>query len=177
MADIKGTRTEQNLREAFTGESQAYNKYRYFASVAKKEGYKKLAKYFLETAENEKEHASLYFNYLGGMGSTIENLKAALAGELEEHTNLYPRMAHEAKEEGFNEIALVFEAIGNIEKTHYERFLTLLKEVETGKSCPEDETVKWMCRNCGHLQSQEELTACPVCKNPQASFQLVGDYS
>jgi len=177
MADIKGTRTEQNLREAFAGESQACNKYRYFAAVAKKEGHKKVAKYFLETAENEKEHATLHFNYLGGTCSTIENLKVAAAGELEEHTNMYPRMAHEAKEEGFNEIAQIFEAIGKIEKTHHERFLKLLEEVETGKSCVEDETVKWMCRNCGHLQGKEELTACPVCKNPQASFQLVGDHS
>jgi rubrerythrin len=173
---IKGTKTEQNLREAFAGESQAFNKYRYFASVAKKEGHKKVAEYFLEMAENEKEHANLHFNHLGGLRSTIENLKAAVAGEFEEHANMYPRMAREAKEEGYYEIAQLFEAIGNIEKTHYERFLKLLKEVETGKSCAEDETVKWMCSNCGHLQDPEELTACPVCKNPQASFQLVGDH-
>ena len=177
MFDIKGSKTEKNLQEAFAGESQARNKYTYFASVAKKEGYEKIAQYFLETAENEKEHAKLHFKYLSGIGSTIENLKAAASGELEEHTDMYPRMAREAKEEGFNEIAFVFEAIGKIEKAHKERYLKLLKEVETGKVFVKDEPVKWKCRNCGHIhEGKEAVKICPVCKHPQAYFELVEDH-
>ena len=177
MAEIKGSKTEKNLQEAFAGESQARNKYTYFASVAKKEGYEKIAQYFLETAENEKEHAKLHFKYLKGIGSTIDNLKAAAAGELEEHTDMYPRMALEAKEEGFNEIAFVFEAIGKIEKAHKERYLTLLAEVESGKFFAKDKTVKWKCRNCGHIhEGKEALKLCPVCKHPQAYFELVEDH-
>lgn len=177
MANIKGTITEKNLKEAFAGESQARNKYTYFASVAKKEGYEKIAEYFLETAGNEKEHAKLHFKNLSGIGSTIENLKDAAAGELEEHTDMYPRMAREAKKEGFNEIADVFEAIGKIEKAHKERYMTLLKEVETGKFFVKDEPVKWKCRNCGHIhEGKEALKICPVCKHPQAYFELVEDH-
>lgn len=177
MTDIKGTKTEQNLKEAFAGESQARNKYTYFASVAKKEGYEKIAQYFIETAENEKEHAKLHFKFLGGIGSTIENLKAAAAGELEEHTDMYPRMAQEARGEGFNEIAYVFEAIGKIEKVHKERYLKLLEEVEAGKFFAKDETVKWKCRNCGHIhEGKEALKTCPVCKHSQAYFELVEDH-
>jgi rubrerythrin len=177
MPDIKGTKTEKNLQEAFAGESQARNKYTYFASVAKKEGYEKIAQVFIETAENEKEHAKLHFKYLGGIGSTIENLKAAAAGELEEHTDMYPRMAREAKEEGFSEIAYVLEAIGKIEKAHKERYLMLLEEVETGKFFAKEEVVKWKCRNCGHIhEGKEALKICPVCKHPQAYFELVEDH-
>lgn len=177
MTDIKGTKTEQNLKEAFAGESQARNKYTYFASVAKKEGYEKIVQYFIETAENEKEHAKLHFKFLGGIGSTIENLKAAAAGELEEHTDMYPRMAQEARGEGFNEIAYVFEAIGKIEKVHKERYLKLLEEVEAGKFFAKDETVKWKCRNCGHIhEGKEALKTCPVCKHSQAYFELVEDH-
>jgi len=177
MSDIIGSKTEKNLQEAFAGESQARNKYTYFASVAKKEGYEKIAQYFLETAENEKEHAKLHFKYLCGIGSTIENLKAAAAGEFEEHTDMYPRMAHEAKEEGFNEIAFVFEAIGKIEKAHKERYLKLLEEVETGKIFAKDAPVKWRCRNCGHVhEGKDALKICPVCKHPQAYFELVEDH-
>jgi rubrerythrin len=177
MADIKGTKTMKNLMEAFAGESQARNKYTYFASAAKKEGYEKIAEFFLETAENEKEHAKLHFKYLGGIGSTIENLKAAAAGELEEHTDMYPRMAREARAEGFDEIAYVFEAIGDIEKAHKQRFLQLLKEVETGKIFASEKTVRWRCRNCGHIhESNEAPEICPVCKHPRAYFELVEDH-
>lgn len=177
MSKLKGTKTEKNLKEAFAGESQARNKYTYFASVAKKEGYEKIAEYFMETAENEKEHAKLHFKYLSGIGTTIENLKAAAAGEEEEHTDMYPRMAKEAKEEGFNDIAFVFEEIGKIEKAHKERYLKLLEEVETGKFFTKDENVKWKCRNCGHIhESKEALKVCPVCKHPQSYFELVEDH-
>ena len=177
MPALKGTKTEQNLKYAFAGESQARNKYTYFASVAKKEGYEKIAEYFMETAENEKEHAKLHFKYLSGIGSTIENLKAAATGEMEEHTDMYPRMAKEAKEEGFSEIAHLFEAIGNIEKAHKERYLKLLEEVETGKFFAKDKDVKWRCRNCGHIhEGKEALKTCPVCKHPQAYFELVEDH-
>ena len=177
MSKIKGTRTEKNLMEAFAGESQARNKYTYFASAAKKEGYEKIAAFFLETAENEKEHAKLHFKYLGGIGSTIENLKAAAAGELEEHIDMYPRMAQEAREEGFNDISHVFEGIGKIEKAHKERYLKLLEELETGSFFAKDEPVKWKCRNCGHIhEGKEALKICPVCKHPQAYFELVEDH-
>ncbi len=177
MPEIKGTKTEKNLMEAFAGESQARNKYTYFASVAKKEGYEKIAEYFLETADNEKEHAKLHFKYLNGIGSTIDNLKAAAAGEFEEHTEMYPRMAKEAKEEGFNDISYVFEAIGKIEKAHKERYLKLLEEVETGEFFVKGETARWKCRNCGHIhESKEALKMCPVCKHPQAYFELIEDH-
>lgn len=177
MPEIMGTKTEMNLKEAFAGESQARNKYTYFASVAKKEGYEKIAAYFLETAENEKEHAKLHFKYLGGIGSTLENLKEAAAGEFEEHTDMYPRMAREAREEGFNDIAYLFEAIGKIEKAHKERYLKLLEEVESGKFFAKDEMVQWKCRNCGHIHTgKEALKTCPVCKHPQGYFELVEDH-
>lgn len=177
MSGIKGTKTEKNLQEAFAGESQARNKYTYFASVARKEGYEKIAEYFLETAENEKEHAKLHFKYLSGIGSTRDNLKAAAAGELEEHTDMYPRMAKEAKEEGFNDIAYVFEAIGKIEKAHKERYLKLLEEVENGAFFAKEDVVRWKCRNCGHIhEGKEALKICPVCKHPQAYFELVEDH-
>lgn len=177
MPEIMGTKTEMNLKEAFAGESQARNKYTYFASVAKKEGYEKIAAYFLETAENEKEHAKLHFKYLGGIGSTIENLKEAAAGEFEEHTDMYPRMAREAREEGFNDIAYLFEAIGKIEKAHKERYLKLLEEVESGKFFAKDEEVQWKCRNCGYIHAgKEALKTCPVCKHSQGYFELVEDH-
>ncbi len=177
MANLNNTKTEKNLQEAFAGESQARNKYTYFASVAKKEGYEKIAQYFLETAENEKEHAKLHLKYLGGIGSTMENLKAAASGEFDEHTDMYPRMASEARQEGFDEIAFVFEAIGEIEKAHKERYLKLLEEIETGKFFAKDETVKWRCRNCGHIhEGVNALEICPVCKHPQAYFELVEDH-
>src|ERR1700687_2044871 len=131
MPELKGTRTEKNLKDAFAGESQARNKYTYFASVAKREGYEKVAAIFLETADNEKEHAKLHLKHLGGLGSTVDNLRAAAAGELDECTDMYPRMAKEARAEGFPEIAFVLESIGTIEKHHQERYLKLLEEIET----------------------------------------------
>lgn len=177
MTNLKGTKTEKNLQEAFAGESQARNKYTYFASVAKKEGYEKIAQFFQETADNEKEHAKLHLKYLGGIGSTIDNLKAAAAGELEEHTDMYPRMAREAREEGFSEIADVFEAIGAIEQAHKERYLKLKEEIETGKFFAKDSTVRWRCRNCGHIhEGKEAPSVCPVCRHPQAYFEIVEDH-
>ena len=177
MPELKGTKTEKNLMDAFAGESQARNKYTYFASVAKKEGYEKIAAFFLETAENEKEHAKLHFKYLGGIGSTAENLRAAVAGELEEYTEMYPRMAGEAREEGFTEIAFVLESIGKIEKTHKERYRKLLEELESNTFFAKDETVRWRCRNCGHIhEGPEALKVCPVCKHPQAYFELVEEH-
>jgi rubrerythrin len=177
MPEIKGTKTEKNLMDAFAGESQARNKYTYFASVAKKEGYEKIAAIFLETAENEKEHAKLHFKHLCGIGSTADNLKAAAAGETEEFTDMYPRMAREAKEEGFAEIAFLFESIGRIEKHHQERYKKLLDELEAGTLFSRGESVSWKCRNCGHIhEGKEALKICPVCKHPQAYFELVEDH-
>ena len=174
MAAIKGSKTEQNLKDAFAGESQARNKYTYFASVAKKEGYEKIAATFLETAENEKEHAKLHFKHLGALGTTIENLKAAACGEEEEYTDMYPRMAREAKEEGFAEIAFLFESIGAIEKHHKERYQRLLEELESGTHFTKSEKVTWRCRECGHIhEGTEALKICPVCKHPQAYFEMI----
>jgi len=173
MPDLKGSKTEQNLRDAFAGESQARNKYTYFASVAQKEGYEKIAAIFLETAENEREHAKLHLKALGGIGSTVDNLRAAASGEHDEWTDMYPRMAREAKEEGFPELAFMFESIGRIEKAHQERYLKLLEEVESGTFFAKDEPVRWQCRNCGHIhEGAKALKICPVCKHPQAFFEL-----
>ncbi len=174
MADIKGTKTEQNLKDAFAGESQARNKYTYFASVAKKEGYEKIAATFLETAENEKVHAKLHFKLLSGIGSTADNLKAAAAGEEEEFTDMYPRMAREAKEEGFADIAFLFESIGKIEKHHKERYQRLLEELEAGTHFTKNEKATWKCRECGHIhEGTEAPKICPVCKHPQAYFEMI----
>ena len=177
MPDLKGTKTEKNLMEAFAGESQARNKYTYFASVARKEGYEKIAAIFQETADNEKEHAKLHFKHLNGIGTTIDNLRAAAAGEYDEYTDMYPRMAKEAKEEGFAEIAFIFEAIGRIEKTHNARYQKLLEELETSAFFAKEEKVRWRCMNCGHIhEGPEALKICPVCKHPQAYFELVEDH-
>ncbi len=177
MPELKGTKTEKNLMDAFAGESQARNKYTYFASVAKKEGYEKIASIFLETADNEKEHAKLHFKLLGGIGSTVDNLRASAAGEHEECTDMYPRMAREAREEGFSEAAFMFEAIGRIEAAHRERYRKLLEEVETGSFFSKKESVRWRCINCGHIhEGVEALKLCPVCKHPQAYFELVEDH-
>jgi rubrerythrin len=174
MSTIKGTKTEQNLKEAFAGESQARNKYTYFASVAKKEGFEKIASIFLETADNEREHAKLHFKLLAGIGSTVDNLKAAAAGETDEFTAMYPRMAREAKEEGFAEIAFMFESIGRIEKSHQERYQQLLEELESGSHFARHEKVSWKCMNCGHIhEGTDALTVCPVCKHPQAYFEHI----
>ena len=174
MAELKGTKTEQNLKDAFAGESQARNKYTYFASVAKKEGYEHIAAIFQETADNEKVHAKLHFKLLNGIGTTADNLRAAAAGETDEYTDMYPRMAKEARDEGFNDIAFMFEAIGRIEKRHQERYSALLAEVEAGTAFSATEKVSWKCRECGHVH--EGTTApvvCPVCKHPQAFFEQV----
>jgi rubrerythrin len=174
MADIKGTKTEKNLKDAFAGESQARNKYTYFASVARKEGYEKIAAVFQETADNEKEHAKLHFKLLNGIGTTADNLRAAAAGETDEFTDMYPRMAREAREEGFADIAFLFESIGRIEKHHQERYSALLTEVEAGTVFSSKEKVSWKCMNCGHIhEGTEALKMCPVCKHPQAYFEQV----
>lgn len=174
MKDLKGTKTEKNLWEAFAGESQARNKYTYFASAAKKEGYEQIAAFFLETAENEKEHAKIWFKKLQGIGCTKDNLKAAAAGENGEWTDMYKRMANDAKEEGFEDIAQLFAGVGAIEKEHEERYLKLLKNIEEGEVFKKDEKVYWRCRNCGHIhEGAEALEMCPVCDHPKAHFELL----
>jgi rubrerythrin len=176
MADLKGTKTEQNLLEAFGGESMARNKYTYFASVAKKEGYEQIAAIFQETADNEKEHAKLHLKALQGIGSTIDNLKEAASGENQEWTDMYPRMAHEAREEGFKDLARQFENIARIEKLHQERYQRLLKVVEAGTVFKRSATVTWKCRNCGHqLEGAAAPSICPVCVHPQAFFEVEVD--
>jgi rubrerythrin len=177
MPELKGTRTEQNLKDAFAGESQARNKYTYFASVAKKEGYEKIAAVFLETADNEREHAKLHLKHLSGIGSTRDNLRTAAAGELDECTEMYPRMAREAREEGFTDIAFILEGIGKIERAHQERYRKLLEELDAETFFAKAEKVRWRCRNCGHIhEGPEALKVCPVCKHPQAYFELVEDH-
>ena len=171
--ELKGSKTEKNLMEAFAGESQARNKYTYFASKAKKEGYEQIAALFLETADNEKEHAKIWFKLLNGIGSTMDNLKAAAAGENEEWTEMYARMAKEAEEEGFSDIAKLFAGVAKIEKEHEERYLALLKNIENGTVFKKNEKVVWVCRNCGHIvDSAEAPEKCPVCDHPKAYFQL-----
>jgi len=175
MSNLKGTKTEKNLMEAFAGESQARNKYTYFASKAKKEGYEQIAALFTETAGNETEHAKIWFKLLcgGDIPSTAENLKAAAAGENEEWTKMYKNMAAEAKEEGFSDIAFLFEQVGNIEKEHEERYLALLENVENGAVFAKKEKSVWICRNCGYIADKESAPKmCPVCKHPQAYFEL-----
>ena len=170
---IKGTRTEKNLGISFAGESQARNKYTYFASVAKKEGYEQIAALFLETAENEKEHAKIHFKYLNGIGDTKANLASAAAGENYEWTDMYDRMAKEAEEEGFTEIAAKFRGIGAIEKVHEERFRKLLENVEEGEVFKKGSITIWQCRNCGHIViSTEAPKVCPVCNHPQSFFEV-----
>lgn len=174
MSKYAGTQTEKNLEAAFAGESQARNKYTYFASKAKKEGYEQIAALFLETADNEKEHAKLWFKQLQGIGTTAENLKAAAAGENEEWTDMYKEMAETARAEGFDELAALFEGVGAIEKEHEERYLALLKNLEEGKVFKKGEVYIWKCRNCGHIHMGTEApTVCPVCSHPQAYFELV----
>ena len=172
--ELKGSRTEGNLKEAFAGESQARNKYTYFASVAKKEGYEQIASFFLDTAEQEKEHAKLHLQALGGIGGTIDNLQAAAAGENAETTDMYPRMAREAREEGFDDIARIFEGIGRVEKEHRDRYLKLLSNVQSAQVFQRTEKVKWRCRNCGFtVETAGAPKQCPVCKHPQSYFEIV----
>jgi ferredoxin hydrogenase len=168
-----GTKTEQNLREAFAGESQARNKYTYFASVAKKQGYEQIAALFLKTAENEKEHAKLWFKALGELGDTKANLEAAAAGENYEWTDMYDRFAKEADEEGFHELAEQFRGVALIEKSHEERYRALLNNVEMQTVFEKAGEAMWECRNCGHLvMGKKAPELCPVCAHPQAYFEL-----
>lgn len=173
MKDLKGTKTLANLMEAFAGESQARNKYTYFASKAKKEGYEQIAALFTETADQEKEHAKMWFKLFHGIGDTAENLRGAAAGENDEWTDMYPRMAKEAREEGFDEIADKFEAVAAVEKAHEERYKKLLANVEGKLVFSRDGDCIWQCRNCGHLHiGKEAPETCPVCDHPKAYFQL-----
>lgn len=173
MADLKGTKTEKNLLEAFAGESMARSKYTYFASKAKKEGYEQIAALFEETANNEKEHAKMWFKLLDGIGSTAENLKAAAEGENYEWTDMYDKFAKEAREEGFDHIAQLFDSVGAIEKEHEERYLKLLKNVEDGLVFSKDGDTIWKCRNCGHICiGPKAPEVCPVCAHPQSYFEV-----
>ncbi len=171
--ELKGSKTEANLMAAFSGEAEARSKYTYFASVAKKEGYEQIAALFLETAENEKEHAKIHFKYLDGIGDTKSNLADAVAGENYEWTDMYAKFAEVAEEEGFTEIANTFRGIARIEKSHEERFQKLLDNVENGEVFQKGSIVIWKCRNCGHIvvgTSAPEI--CPVCKHPKSFFEL-----
>ena len=169
----KGTQTERNLEAAFAGESQARNKYTYFASVAKKAGYEQIAELFLKTAENEKEHAKLWFKALGELGNTAENLLHAAEGENAEWTDMYDRMAKEADEEGFHDLAEQFRGVAAIEKAHEERYRALLNNVETKQVFEKSGVQVWECRNCGHLVvGTAAPEVCPVCKHPQAYFEI-----
>ncbi len=168
-----GTKTEQNLRDAFAGESQARNKYTYFASVAKKQGFEQIAELFLKTAENEKEHAKLWFKALGELGDTAENLLEAAMGENYEWTDMYDRMAKEADEEGFHELAAQFRGVAAIEKTHEERYRALLNNVKTNGVFAKATEQVWECRNCGHqVKGEKSPQVCPVCNHPQSYFEI-----
>jgi rubrerythrin len=174
MVELKGTKTEKNLQAAFAGESEATNKYTYYAAAAKKEGYEQIAAIFLETAAQEQVHAKLHLKALGGIGDTIANLKAAVEGEGEEWTDMYPAMAKEAREEGFDDIARLFEGIGKIEREHQERFKALLANVEGGSVFQKPQKVKWRCRKCGFVhEGTVAAKKCPVCQHPQAYFDVV----
>ena len=171
--NLKGSKTEQNLMTAFAGESQARNKYTYFASVAKKEGYEQIAAIFEETANNEKEHATIWFKLLGGIGDTVENLYAAAEGENYEWTDMYAQMAKDAHEEGFEHIAFLFEQVAKIEKEHEERYRQLVANIEGGLVFSRDGDMLWHCTNCGHIHvGKAAPEMCPVCAHPQAYFQI-----
>jgi len=187
MKSLKGTKTEKNLLAAFAGESQARNRYTYFASQAKKEGYEQIAALLLETADNEKEHAKRFFKFLEGgdveitamypagiIGTTKENLKAAADGENHEHTKLYPEFAAIAKEEGFPEVASAFRSIAVVEKQHEARYRKLLQNVEQGMVFKKEKVVRWKCRNCGYIHEGKTPPAkCPACEHPEAFFELL----
>ena len=171
--ELKGSKTEQNLRTAFSGESEARNKYTYFASVAKKAGYEQIAALFLQTAENEKEHAKLWFKALGGLGDTAANLLSAAEGENYEWTDMYATFAKEAEEEGFTDLAAKFRMVADIEKSHEERYRKLLSNVEMQEVFKKSEMKIWECRNCGHLvMGKEAPEVCPVCAHPQSYFEV-----
>ena len=171
--ELKGTRTEANLLAAFAGESQARNKYTYFASVAKKEGYEQISAIFTKTAENEKEHAKMWFKLLGELGDTAKNLASAAEGENYEWTDMYATFADEAEAEGFTEIAAKFRAVAKIEKAHEERYRALLKNVEMQAVFAKSEETMWECRNCGHLvMGKKAPEICPVCAHPKSYFEV-----
>ena len=174
MAQLKGSKTEQNLREAFAGESMARNKYTYYASKARKEGYVQIAELFEETAANEKEHAKIWFKLLNdGIGSTTDNLKDAASGENFEWTDMYAKFAKEAREEGLDDIAALFEGVAAIEKEHEERYLKLLKNIEDGIVFSRDGDTIWKCKNCGYIHvGPKAPEVCPVCAHPQAYFEV-----
>ena len=189
MQSLKGTKTEKNLLTAFAGESQARNRYTYFASRARKDGYQQILGVFLETADNEKEHAKRLFKFLEGgevelsagfpagvIGDTKENLKAAASGENHEHTKMYPEFAHTAEEEGFSEIAEVMRSIAVAEKRHEERYLILLENIEKDRVFKREKVVKWKCRNCGYVhEGPEAPEECPACGHPKAYFELLDE--
>ena len=189
MKSLKGTKTEKNLLTAFAGESQARNRYTYFASKAKKQGYEQISAIFLETADNEKEHAERIFKFLEGgeaeiaasfpagvIGDTKDNLRAAAAGENYEHTSMYPEFARIAEEEGFDEIAAVLRAIANAEKQHEKRYLGLKDNMEKGRVFKREKVVKWRCRNCGYIhEGTEPPDECPACAHPKAYYELLGE--
>ena len=175
MKELKGTKTEKNLQEAFAGESMARNKYTYFASKAKKDGYVQIATIFEETAANEKEHAKMWYKLLNGgkVSDTVKNLEDAASGENFEWTDMYARMAQEAREEGFDEIAEKFEGVAAIEKEHEERYRKLLKNINDKKVFSKDGDVIWQCANCGHIViGKQAPEVCPVCDHPQSYFQV-----
>jgi rubrerythrin len=174
MAELKGSKTEANILYAFAGESQARNKYTYYASQAKKDGFEQIAAFFLETADNEREHAKLWFKHLhNGIPGTMENLKDAAAGENSEWTSMYKEFAETARSEGFAEIAKQFEGVALIEKSHEERYLKLLKNIESDEAFKRDSKSVWVCRNCGHIHyGAEAPDSCPVCAHPKAYFEL-----
>ena len=189
MKSLKGTQTEKNILTAFAGESQARNRYAYFASKAKKEGYVQISNIFQETADNEKEHAKRLFKFLEGgeaeisasfpagvIGSTAENLKASAAGENHEHTTMYPEFARIAEEEGFSEVAEAMKSIAVAEKQHERRYLGLLENIEKGQVFKKDNVAKWKCGNCGYIHEGEEAPEeCPACAHPRAHFELLGE--
>ena len=174
MAEIKGTKTEKNLNAAFAGESQARVKYQFYASKAKKEGYEQISAIFQETSDNEKEHAKIWYKLLhDGVADTINNLKDAAAGENYEYTDMYKKFAEEAREEGFNEIAELFEKVGEIEKHHEERYLKLVENIEKGMVFKGDGVTVWKCRNCGYIHIGDSAPeVCPVCNHPQSYFEI-----
>ena len=190
MKSVKGTKTEKNLLAAFAGESQARNRYTYYASAAKKEGYEQIAAIFMETADNEKEHAKRFFKFLEGgeveitasypagvIGTTAENLKEAAEGENMEHTKLYPEAARIAEEEGFKDIAFLFRKVAEVEVHHEQRYLMLLKNLKEGRVFKRETREKWICRNCGYIhEGNEPPDKCPTCEHPRAYFELLCDH-
>lgn len=177
MLNLKGTRTEQNLLAAFAGESQARNKYSFYASVAKKEGYQQMAAIFEETADNEKEHAKRIYRFLGGIGDTAENLRDAAAGENHEWTSMYKNFERIAREEGLDTIADFFREVGEVEEEHEKRFQALLHNIEEGKVFRrDDENTKWRCRNCGYVHTGKEAPdVCPACAHPQSYYEIMAE--